>query len=127
MNIDGYDLILGTPFLFQHSVITAFNPLQIEIGSPRALPLNGSQGIRINSIAVDEQNLQIAKARKELEDYALAICKSVDDTPLPPLRRINHTIPIVNSSKNYSWRASECPEPLRPLWTTKKDSYIRSG
>ena len=42
-------------------------------------------------------------ARRELEKYAEPICKMVDETPLPPLRRINHTIPIVDSSKQYSW------------------------
>ena len=93
MNIDGYDAILGTPFLFQYSVVIAFNPLQIEIGSPKALPLNGVPGIKINSIAVDEREILADQARKDLEKYALPICKSVDETPLPPLRQINHKIP----------------------------------
>ena len=103
MNIDGYDIILGTPFLYQYSVVVAFNPLQIEIGHEKSLPLKSSPGLRINSIAVDEEKLKMDSARRELEKYAEPICKMVDETPLPPLRRINHTIPIVDSSKQYSW------------------------
>ncbi len=38
LNVDGYDLILGTPFLFQHQVMMTMNPSQISIGSTSSLP-----------------------------------------------------------------------------------------
>ena len=76
---------------------------------------------------MDEEEIKMDMARKKLEKYAEPICKTVDETPLPPLRRINHKIPIIDDKKQYSWRASKCPEPLRPLWTQKRDSYINSG
>jgi len=39
MNLDGYDLILGTPFMFQHQVLLGFNPTQVIVKSPNSLPL----------------------------------------------------------------------------------------
>ncbi|KIO17523.1 hypothetical protein M407DRAFT_49589, partial [Tulasnella calospora MUT 4182] len=41
MNIENYDLILGTPFLFQHKVALAFNPSLLSVGSGNSLPIEG--------------------------------------------------------------------------------------
>lgn len=38
-NINNYNLILGTPWMYQHQVCLGFNPAQIVIGSDKALPL----------------------------------------------------------------------------------------
>ena len=81
MNIDGYDIILGTPFLFQHSITVAFNPLQLEIGSIDSLSLKNVPGVRISSIAMDEEEIKMDMARKKLEKYAEPICKTVGETP----------------------------------------------
>ncbi|KAF8574980.1 hypothetical protein K439DRAFT_1641768 [Ramaria rubella] len=71
INLDSYDLILGTPFLFQHKVLMGFHPSQVAVGSNKAA-----------------------------ED----ICKEANETPLPPLRDINHTIPLIDETKVYWWR-----------------------
>src|SRR5438445_6825673 len=47
--------------------------------------------------------------------------------PLPPLRLINHVIPLLDENKVYSWRPSKCPEALKPLWRAKRDDYVRTG
>ncbi|KAG8908259.1 hypothetical protein FRB99_008324 [Tulasnella sp. 403] len=33
INLDNYDIILGTPFLYQHKVLIGFNPSRVAIGS----------------------------------------------------------------------------------------------
>ncbi|KAF8208397.1 hypothetical protein K438DRAFT_2072545 [Mycena galopus ATCC 62051] len=40
-NLDAYDVVLGTPFLFQHKVAVGFNPTRVIIGSISPLPLEG--------------------------------------------------------------------------------------
>lgn len=40
INLSGYDLILGTPWLFQHQVTFGINPARVVVGSPMALPLS---------------------------------------------------------------------------------------
>ena len=52
---------------------------------------------------MDEEEIKMDMARKKLEKYAEPICKTVDETPLPPLRHINHKIPIIDDKKQYSW------------------------
>ncbi|KZT21630.1 hypothetical protein NEOLEDRAFT_1073350, partial [Neolentinus lepideus HHB14362 ss-1] len=127
INLDNYDVILGTPFLFQHKVLLGFNPSQIAIGSAPALPIQGDQATTLSSLAADllEDHLEIL--RRELQDYARDICKEASETPLPPLRAVNHSIPLIDETKVYAWRPSRCPDALKPLWQEKCDAYIRNG
>lgn len=46
---------------------------------------------------------------------------------MPPLRIINHTIPLKDEAKVYAWRPSKCPDAMRDIWVEKRDAYLRSG
>ena len=41
INISQYDLILGTPWLYQHNISMSMNPTQITIGSTVVQPIEG--------------------------------------------------------------------------------------
>ncbi|KAL7279389.1 hypothetical protein ACG7TL_007230 [Trametes sanguinea] len=43
INLLNYDLILGTPFLFQHKVGLSLNPMAVVVGSIKLLPIEGKQ------------------------------------------------------------------------------------
>jgi hypothetical protein len=66
-------------------------------------------------------------AREEILEYAKPICKTAEETGLPPLRAINHTIPLIDENKVLPWRPSRCPEALRPLWDEKRRVYLKTG
>ncbi|KAL4256242.1 hypothetical protein AB1N83_013628, partial [Pleurotus pulmonarius] len=127
INIANYDVILGTPWLYQHQVALGVNPARVVIGSTPSLPLKGPEVTTLasRSMQVVEDNLE--KAREHLRNYAKPICKRAIDSPLPPLRAINHTIPLIDESKVYHWRPSRCPEPLREQWNDKWKGYTASG
>lgn len=127
MNVDGYDLILGTPFIYQHEVLIGLNPPRVVIGSPQPKPLKGDQVTSLSSRLIDVLESKLDKFRDEIKEYASDLCKEAVDTPLPPLRDINHTIPLIDESKIYSYRPAKCPEPLRHLWAPKRDAYIQTG
>ncbi|KAG9223419.1 hypothetical protein CCMSSC00406_0007606 [Pleurotus cornucopiae] len=126
-NIANYDIILGTPWMFQHKVTLGINPPRVVVGSSLALPLKGPDVTTLasRSMLIVEENIQ--KARAHLREYVLPVCQNVEDSPLPPLRAINHSIPLIDPSKIYSWRPSRCPEPLREQWSTKWRAYIATG
>ena len=42
INLTSYDIILGTPFLFQHKCIVGFNPARVIIRSKESLPTRGA-------------------------------------------------------------------------------------
>ncbi|PBK62874.1 hypothetical protein ARMSODRAFT_990361 [Armillaria solidipes] len=119
-NLSSYDLVLGTPWLYQHNVRVCFNPSSIEIGSDTALPMIRSQAMMVSEDALEQ-------VRTELQEYVAPICKTAAETPLPPLRAINHTIPLIDEHKVYPWRPSRCPEAFRSQWDQKRRDYLSSG
>ncbi|KZS88099.1 hypothetical protein SISNIDRAFT_418728, partial [Sistotremastrum niveocremeum HHB9708] len=126
-NLDQYDLILGTPFLFQHKVTFGFNPFEVSIGSVQSLPLRGESIHTIHSQAINVVNKSIEQIREELREEARDLCKSMDQTALPPLRAINHSIPLIDENLVIPLRPSKCPEALKPEFKEKAAAYISSG
>jgi len=103
MNLDGYNIILGMPFMFQHQMLLGFNPTQVIIKSPVSQPLRGDQITVLASLAMDLEDAHLDIIRAELQEYAWDICHDTVNTPLPPLHAINHTIPLLDEGKVYPW------------------------
>ncbi|KAI0327498.1 hypothetical protein GY45DRAFT_1256896, partial [Cubamyces sp. BRFM 1775] len=127
MNLLNYDLILGTPFLCQHRVSLGFNPTRVIIGSVALASVDSTRTRVVESRAAEVFEDRLTVARAKLQAYAAPICQEASNAPFPPLRAINHTIPLKDPSKVYSWRPSRCPDALRPLWIEKRDAYLASG
>ncbi|QRW04576.1 Transposon Tf2-1 polyprotein [Ceratobasidium sp. AG-Ba] len=90
VNLERYDLILGTPFMFKHGVSISFNPNGVHVRYPKAQPIEGKAAKVISSCATEivEENLE--KLREVLRKESKDVCKKASETPLPPLRVINH-------------------------------------
>ena len=127
INLENHDVILGTPFLWQHKMILGFNPAKIIVGNNGALPLEGEEIAKISSMTADFANTNLESLRELLRREASDLCKRAEDTPLPPLQMINHRMPTIDSEKRYTFRPSRCPEILRPLWIEKCNKYLKSG
>jgi hypothetical protein len=82
---------------------------------------------KIHSKAMGLHLENIEKLRNELAEYASNVCREAENTPLPPLRAINHSIPLIDKKKLYTWHPSHCPELLKNLWNLKRDVYLKSG
>jgi hypothetical protein len=52
-NLNAYDVVLGTPFLFQHKVAVGLNPTRVILGSSTPLPLEGETMVKIISAAAE--------------------------------------------------------------------------
>jgi hypothetical protein len=127
INLQNYDLVLGTPFLFQHQVMIGLNPPHIVIGSTDRQPMKGDRVTTLESRVSDVYEESLDKVREKLSELARPLCAKASETNLPPLCVINHTIPLIDEGKIYLWRPSRCPEPLRPQWADKRQSYLASG
>ena len=46
---------------------------------------------------------------------------------LPPLRAVNHEIPLINPNLKIYHRPPKCPEPLREQLKEKVDRYLKAG
>ncbi|KZV59568.1 hypothetical protein PENSPDRAFT_595203, partial [Peniophora sp. CONT] len=121
-----YDVILGTPWIFQHRVVLGLNPSLVEIGSAEPQPLKGPQVTTLASLVARIADTEIEQLRLDLKRYAKDICKTAAETPLPPLRAINHTIPLIDEGKVYPWRPSKCPDAFKSEWRAKRDVYVKA-
>ncbi|KAE9393817.1 hypothetical protein BT96DRAFT_753343, partial [Gymnopus androsaceus JB14] len=126
-NVSNYDLILGTTWMYMHQVRIGLNPTTVEIGSSIPLPISGDNVTSIETQAIHFEEEKITTVVEQLREYAKPICKTAAETPLPPLRRINHTIPLIDENKIYPWRPSRCPEAFRAQWDQKRRDYISTG
>ena len=113
--------------MYQHKVSIGLNPARIVIGSDEPVQIMAGKDAKSLLAAVTFEDPKMVKAREELMAYAEPLCRVVEETELPPLRAINHTIPLIDENKTYSWRASKCPEIFREQWATKRDAYLKSG
>jgi hypothetical protein len=119
-NLSGYDMILGTAWLYEHKVTIGLNPARVCIGSADALPLEGVATAKIYTNAMRTEGDVLQAAREQLLEYAKPICKVAAETPLPLLREINHEIPLIDENKIIPWQPSRCPEALRAGMTSAK-------
>jgi hypothetical protein len=126
-SLNGYDMILGTAWLFQHKVSIGFNPSRVCIGSANTVRLEGVATAQVYSGAVGLDKGVLQRARDELIEYAKPICKSAEETGLPPLRTINHPFLLIDEDEILPWRPSRCPEPLTELWDEKRRIYLKNG
>ena len=101
VNLSHYDLILGTPWMYQHQVCLGFNPARVVIGSDVALPMKSGIDTKLMASRISLQEQAVNEAREELKRYAEPLCKEMQETGLPPLRDINHTIPLIDEKKTY--------------------------
>jgi len=126
INLQNYDMILGTPFLYQHRVLVGLNSPRVVLGSKEPLEMRGPQVSVLESRATEVYEDSLERVRERLRELAQPLCSQAGATALPLLRAINHSIPLIDEGKIYPWRPSKCPEALRPLWIEKKNSYLKS-
>ena len=62
-NLDNYDVILGTPFIYQHEVLVGMNPTRIVVGSDVSRELRGADVTEISSAAADIFDEDLEKVR----------------------------------------------------------------
>ena len=127
VNLDSYDLILGTPFIFQHKLLIGLNPTRVLVGSAEPTPIEGESIATVKSAAADLFEDELEHLRQELRAEARDLCLDTEKAALPPLRAVNHSIPLIDENKIYSWRPSHCPEALRQIWQEKKNAYLANG
>ncbi|KAG2062904.1 hypothetical protein BDR04DRAFT_1039578 [Suillus decipiens] len=89
--------------------------------------MKGEQVTTLESRVSEVYEESLDKVRAQLNELARPLCAKANETSLPPLRAINHTIPLTDKGKIYPWRPSRCPESLRPQQAEKRRSYLASG
>ncbi|KAI0047078.1 hypothetical protein FA95DRAFT_1463129, partial [Auriscalpium vulgare] len=125
-NIDRYDVIIGTPFLSIVGIILNFR--RREIASPHGTVRALLEG--------EEPRLERAKVKRVTEDiprlrenWYAKFEDIMNGTPsrLPPMREVNHTIPLIDEEMKYRYHLSRCPEALQEQLKQKIARYVEAG
>jgi len=82
INLQNYDLILGTPFIFQHQVMVGLNLARVVVGSDQALPVHGEHISILESQMVKAQEENLEQTREELRQLAKPLCAKASETGL---------------------------------------------
>ena len=113
--------------MYQHQVAIGFNPSRVIIGSDEPLEMKGPEVTTITSAAADLLNKGLDDLRRQLRQEAEDLCPDTSKTAMPPMRAVNHTIPLIDEKKIYHFRPSKCPDAFREQWRDKKRAYLQTG
>ncbi|KAF8220212.1 hypothetical protein L208DRAFT_1335129 [Tricholoma matsutake] len=129
VNIDRYDAILGTIFMMTKYASKA----DASIPLSRALTLSSKPvGMlcilnlpRMTKCTGPLSKKDLPCLREEWKQSCQDILNGVPDK-LPPLRDINHHIPLVDEKK-YNYYLPKCPNSMRKPLTEKIAKYCKAG
>ncbi|KDQ60522.1 hypothetical protein JAAARDRAFT_85313, partial [Jaapia argillacea MUCL 33604] len=130
VNIDWYDAVLGTAFMRRMGVLLDFKHGVLKSGSTPVSLFKGGEGLRGNRHGQQFDTSIDLDLRQKLRDKWTAQCADLLGTiplELPPLREINHKIPLVDENKRYSYHLPRCAEALKPQLRAKIDRYLQAG
>ncbi|KIM72367.1 hypothetical protein PILCRDRAFT_16189 [Piloderma croceum F 1598] len=84
-------------------------------------------------LAVMDANLNELKEEEVLPDLRKQWMENAADilrgapNRLPPLREVNHKIPLIDESMRYNYHLPHCPDALKPELSEKTQRYTKSG
>jgi hypothetical protein len=89
-------------------------------------PPTSIKGIRTmkTSSGVTEDDIPKLRARW-MEECERSLASQPDR--LPPLRKINHRIPLIDENKRFSYRPPKCPDAFKEALMTKINRYVKAG
>jgi hypothetical protein len=74
INLNSYDIILGTPWLYQHKVCIGLNPSQIIVGCGHLEPIHKGQDTKLMVYALSTDEQWVETARAVLHQHAELLC-----------------------------------------------------
>jgi hypothetical protein len=86
----------------------------VFVASPDALCFQGVATAKVHTGAVGLEEDALQAGREELLKYPEPICRIAFKTPLPPMRGIDHEIPLIDENKIFNPSLGSRPTGLKP-------------
>jgi hypothetical protein len=115
--------------------------VKVEAGSTRKLEITNAMRDRITEVfhAATEHQLAEMKAgklkytekdiprlRERWMELSVDIMSGVPEK-MPPLRAVNHRIPLIDEKKSYHYHLPRCPDAMKEQLIDKINRYVRAG
>ena len=101
-------------------------PKRDRFGELDPLGVNEQIWENLKSMATKISEAELARMRQEWLDSCQDILNGAPPC-LPPLREINHRIPIVDESKVYNYHLPRCPVSIKQALSDKIERYEKAG
>ncbi|KIM58607.1 hypothetical protein SCLCIDRAFT_85679, partial [Scleroderma citrinum Foug A] len=134
-NIDRYDCILGIPFLWQNAAVIDFGQQILRIGWGEIPMLQDAEATSTRPAHVQALRIRVIKPMTEediprlqnqwFQEYKDILSGIIPR--LPPLREVNHRIPLIDKGKQYSYHLPRCPDTLKQQLLDKIRLYTDAG
>ncbi|KAF8240538.1 hypothetical protein L208DRAFT_1232345 [Tricholoma matsutake] len=127
VNIDIYDAILGTVFMRKHSIVLDFECDKVHVDDLNEILFAICEELANKAKCTGPLSKKdLPRLREEWKQSCQDILNGVPDK-LPPLRDINHHIPLVHEKKKYNYYHPKCPDLMRKPLTEKIARYCKAG
>ncbi|KAF8237082.1 hypothetical protein L208DRAFT_1249311 [Tricholoma matsutake] len=125
VNLDRYDAIVGTVFMRKHGIILDFEHDEVHLKGKVLFTICD----KLASNTRDQGPLERKDIPCLIKEWIAAcenILQGVPERP-PPMREINHQIPLVDEGKQYNYHLPCCPDSMRQPLAEKIDKYCHAG
>ncbi|KAF8218679.1 hypothetical protein L208DRAFT_1208591, partial [Tricholoma matsutake] len=128
VNIDRYDTILGTMFMRKHGIVLDFKHDEVHVKGKRLdTIIEGPNTFKQPpSVRRPLSKKDLPRLHEEWKQSCQDVLNGVPDK-LPPLREINHQIPLVDEKKKYNYYLPKCPDSMRKPLAEKISKYCKAG
>ncbi|KAJ3473142.1 hypothetical protein NLI96_g13115 [Meripilus lineatus] len=122
------------PNIAEKSLPTRHSSFEVprdKFGGEDKLGLNDLIWEEVKSELEELQNFEEFKPRKtdQLREQWFTKCQDImNGAPprLPPMREINHHIPLIDQNKRYMYHLPRCPDAMKVDLMTKIDKYLKA-
>ncbi|KAF8237725.1 hypothetical protein L208DRAFT_1246154 [Tricholoma matsutake] len=125
VNIDRYDAILGTMFMRKHGIVLDFELDEVHRRAEIEEVDDVDAQHRPSGLRAYSKGPLSKKDLPCLREEWKQSCQDINK--LPPLREINHHIPLLDKKKKYNYYLPKCPDSMRKPLSEKVAKYCRAG
>ncbi|KAJ7632008.1 hypothetical protein B0H17DRAFT_890247, partial [Mycena rosella] len=125
VNFDRFDAIIGRNSCVSMGSHWTSSSIQfVCAGSqPTRLPKRRNP-LRLSAVTLTEGD--IPRLREQWMEISKDIMSGVPET-MPPLREVNHRIPLIDEVKVYNYHLPKCPDAMKEQLIEKINRYVRAG
>ncbi|KAJ7111053.1 hypothetical protein C8R44DRAFT_530356, partial [Mycena epipterygia] len=126
VNLDRFDMIIGTKFMRKHKISLDFEHDTIRVSGVPATTLTEKQEREIKDGKITYTEEDILRLRDRWMELSIDIMLGVPEK-MPPLRAVNHRIPLIDENLVYNYHLPRCPDAMKSQLLEKISRYTRAG